>query len=146
MRMTGALWSFVAAVGFFGFGREARAQESRPPKRWEVDMVERGQYGLAFDPQRLTAQLGDTIRFVQRGGLPHNVRFRSTPDGVELAEAEESPMLTAPGDVWDLLLDRRFRPGKYFYVCVPHEVMGMAGILYVQGTVEDSSHAGDHGT
>ncbi|HET7600104.1 MAG TPA: plastocyanin/azurin family copper-binding protein [Gemmatimonadales bacterium] len=97
-----------------------------------VAMVERGQYGIAFDPQRTAAALGDTVRFVQQGALPHNVMFRSVPSGADLGAAAEGPLLTARGATYDVVLDRRFVPGKYLFVCVPHETMGMAGLLYVE--------------
>jgi plastocyanin len=101
------------------------------PRLHLVAMVERGQYGIAFDPQRTTAALGDTVRFVQQGALPHNVMFRSFPSGAQLGAALEGPLVTAPGATYDLVLDHRFVPGKYLYVCVPHETLGMAGLLYV---------------
>jgi plastocyanin len=102
-----------------------------------VAMVERGQYGIAFDPQRTTASLGDTVRFVQRGALPHNVMFRSAPNGAELGSALQGPLLTSPGATYDIVLDRRFVPGKYLFVCVPHETMGMAGLLYVEAAARE---------
>jgi plastocyanin len=96
-----------------------------------VQMVERGPYGMAFEPVRVTARIGDTLRFVQRGRLPHNVAFRSVPEGTELGEASVGPYLERSGATYDLALDGRFHPGKHVYVCTPHEVLGMAGILYL---------------
>jgi plastocyanin len=97
-----------------------------------IAMVEKGQYGIAFDPMRTHAAPGDTIRFVQKGALPHNVLFRSAPAGAKV-DGLESPMLTTSGATWDLVLDAsRFVPGKYHFVCVPHETLGMAGLLYVE--------------
>ena len=96
-----------------------------------IAMVEKGQYGIAFEPMRTHAAPGDTIRFVQRGALPHNVLFRGFPAGATI-DSLQSPMLTTSGATWDLVLDPRFVPGKYHFVCVPHETMGMAGLLYVE--------------
>jgi plastocyanin len=39
----------------------------------------------------------------------------------------------APGEKWDLILSDAAPMGKYVYVCTPHEVLGMAGILYLEG-------------
>ena len=97
-----------------------------------VRMVERGPYGMGFDPMRLTAHRGDTLRFVQHGRVPHNVEFRSVPEGVVLGAARVGPFLERVGATYDLVLDERFAPGKYFFVCTPHEVLGMAGILRVE--------------
>jgi plastocyanin len=95
-------------------------------------MVEKGQYGIAFEPQRLTGHPGDTLRFIQRGALPHDVRLRSRPDEAKLPESLGSELLTERGATWEMVLDERFAPGKYFFVCTPHEVMGMAFILYLE--------------
>ena len=108
------------------------ALPERPHGRLHVvAMVERGQYGIAFEPMRTYAAPGDTIRFVQQGALPHNVRFKSAPAGAAVLPLE-SPMMTERGATFDVVLDARFAPGKYHFVCVPHETMGMAGLLYVQ--------------
>jgi plastocyanin len=112
--------------------QEGVAKDSRARQRVHViAMVEQGQYGIAFEPQRTRALLGDTVRFVQQGVLPHNVMFRSVPAGAELGAAHEGPLITAPGATYDLVLDHRFVAGKYLFVCTPHETLGMAGLLYV---------------
>ncbi len=108
----------------------AAAPEAGPQVR-VVLMVERGQYGIAFEPQRTQATLGDTVRFIQHGVLPHNVMFRSMPEGANLGGALEGPLITASGATYDLVLDDRFVAGKYLFVCTPHETLGMAGLLYV---------------
>lgn len=110
------------------------AQDSAVAKRPTlhlVAMVERGQYGIAFEPMRTYAAPGDTVRFVQKGALPHNVLFRSGPPAAAV-DSLESPMLLEAGATWDVVLDSRFVPGKYHFVCVPHETLGMAGLLYVE--------------
>jgi len=97
-----------------------------------VQMVERVPYGIAFDPIRVHAQPGDTVRFVQAGRMPHNVEFKSVPAAVDLGELRLGPTLTSVGQTYDVVIDGRFPPGKYVYVCSPHEVLGMAGIIYVE--------------
>lgn len=110
---------------------------ARAPAVIVVEMVEKGQYGMAFSPVRVTARAGDTLRFVQRGRAPHNVVFKSAPAGTELSAlgaAREGPLLARPGESYDVVLDGRFAPGKWVYVCAPHEVLGMAGIVYLEGS------------
>ena len=102
-----------------------------PPRVTVVRMVERVPYGIAFEPARVTALPGDTVRFVQAGGMPHNVEFRSIPAAVDLGERRVGPMLVSIGQTYDIVIDGRFLPGKYVYVCTPHEGFGMAGIIYV---------------
>ncbi len=104
---------------------------SAPPRVIVVRMMERVPYGIAFEPARVSAQPGDTVRFVQAGGMPHNVEFRSIPTAADLGELRVGPMLVSLGQTYDIVIDGRFLPGKYVYVCTPHEGFGMAGIIYV---------------
>ncbi|MDQ2766267.1 MAG: plastocyanin/azurin family copper-binding protein [Gemmatimonadota bacterium] len=94
-------------------------------------MIDGGSYGMRFEPVRIVVHRGDIVRFVQRGGIPHNVEFRSVPPGTELAAQRVGPMLVTRGESYDVVIDSRFAPGKHVYVCGPHEVLGMAGIIYV---------------
>ena len=72
----------------------------------------------------------DTVRFVSAGALPHDVAFRSVPDSAQAQLPPPSPLM-APGEKWDLVLSVAAPFGKYVYVCTPHEVLGVAGTLYV---------------
>jgi len=103
-----------------------------PPRVTVVRMVERVPYGIAFEPARVSAQPGDTVRFVQAGGMPHNVELRSITTAADLSELRVGPMLVSVGQTYDIVIDGRFLPGKYVYVCTPHEGFGMAGIIYVE--------------
>ncbi len=96
-----------------------------------VRAVDGTSYGMRFDPVRVTVEHGDTVRFVQAGGVPHNVAFKSTPDGTDLGRERVGPLLHQRGGTYDVVIDRRFALGKHFYVCTPHEALGMAGLIYV---------------
>ena len=99
-----------------------------------IEMIDGGPYGMTFKPVRATARLGDTLRFVQRGRAPHNVVFRSAPPGADVATlgaAREGPLLAQAGATYDVALDERFAPGRWVYVCAPHEVLGMAGTVTI---------------
>ena len=93
--------AFVAAViGCLGSPGGAQSAPPAPPARPRVivvRMVERVPYGIAFDPVRVTAQPGDTVRFVQAGGMPHNVEFRSVPAAADLRETRVGPTLVSVG-------------------------------------------------
>ena len=139
MRNTAGLALLTCGALVAALPSESRAQsppagDSAGGRVVVVQMVERGQYGMAFDPVRVTARIGDTLRFVQRGRLPHNVAFRSVPEGTALGGAAVGPYLERPGATYDVALDSRFHPGKHVYVCTPHEVLGMAGILYLESS------------
>ena len=97
-----------------------------------------GSVPYAFEPANVTAQHGDTLRFVEDAGVMHNVRFKSHPSSARLGAATTGPYLTNKGQTYDLVIDTRFTDGKYEYVCDPHELLGMRGVL----TVEKSAKHG----
>ena len=96
-----------------------------------VRMIDQGLYGMAFDPTRVTVHRGDTVRFVQAGNLPHNVEFKSVQAQTDLGPSRIGPHLKVQGETYSIVIDQRFAVGKHVYVCTPHEVLGMAGIIYV---------------
>lgn len=88
-----------------------------------------------FEPATLRVRPGDVIQFVQKGIQPHNVEFRKVPRGTDLGGTRMGPFLVKRGDVYELQIDGRFRPGTYEFVCTPHEMMGMKGrFTVVTGT------------
>lgn len=91
-----------------------------------IEMVD-----FAYRPARVTARPGDVLRFVQQGIQPHNVMFKQVPPGVDLGNAKMGPFMVRKGDVYELRLDRRFKPGTYVLVCTPHELMGMTAQLTI---------------
>jgi len=86
---------------------------------------------MAFDPTRVTVHHGDTVRFVQAGNIPHNVEFKWVPDRTDLGALGSGATLTTRGETYTIVIDQRLAVGKHVYVCTPHEVLGMAGIIYV---------------
>lgn len=109
-----------------------------------VNMVDFG-----FDPTEITVLPGDTVRFVQTTATPHNVEFRTVPEGAELAENPVPPAegpsgtlsspppkmgryLTQVGETYEFLIDEHLAAGTYDYVCTPHEALGMTGTIVVE--------------
>jgi plastocyanin len=86
---------------------------------------------MAFDPTTVTVHRGDTVRFVQAGNLPHNVEFKSVPQRTDLGVSRIGRDLKASGETYSIVIDQRFAAGKHVYVFTSHEVLGMAGIIYV---------------
>lgn len=91
-----------------------------------------GSVPFAFEPAYATVQRGDTLRFVEEAGVMHNVHFKSHPDGARLGSAATGPYLTNKGQTYSLVIDARFTDGKYEFVCDPHEMLGMRGVLMVE--------------
>lgn len=92
----------------------------------ELFTDEKGNY---FKPNKLEAHRGDLIRFTLGAGV-HNVHFLpdSNPGKRDLPPA--SDMLQLPGQTYDLLVS--FEPGKYYFQCDPHALLGMTGRLEVE--------------
>lgn len=107
--------------------------QSAKPRAAHVIVIELvtkgGSYGFA--PSTVTAQRGDTLRFVESAGVPHNVHFKTHPSGAKLGSSTVGPYLTAKGQVYNVVLDARFAVGRYTFVCDPHEALGMTGTLTV---------------
>lgn len=86
---------------------------------------------FVFQPAAITAQRGDTVRFVQASSAPHDVDFRKIPKGAKLGAESTGPYVMTPGQTYDLVIDARFVDGVYDFVCDPHESVGMHGTLTV---------------
>jgi plastocyanin len=96
-----------------------------------VKMVDKPNGQFAFEPAALTAQRGDTVRFLQSSTAPHNIHFRKMPKGAKLGAAASSPYLMGEGKKYDVVVDSRFVDGTYEFICDPHESVGMTGTLTV---------------
>lgn len=103
------------------------------PKAILVKAMDVSATEFKWSPADITVNPGDTIRFEQTTATPHNVEFKETPAGADLGASKMGPFLVAAGDHYDLVIDGRFKPGAYKYVCTPHELMGMKGTITVAG-------------
>lgn len=82
-----------------------------------------------FEPKDIKARRGDRIKLVLVSGV-HNLAWPAgkNPAGAELPAATE--MLQLPGQTVEISIG--MPPGKYNFVCVPHEALGMVGTLEVE--------------
>jgi plastocyanin len=129
----------ASVAGIFAASSVATAQSAAPtaPHMIVVQLVENhGGMPYAFEPSNVTAQRGDTLRFVQASTAPHNVRFSKQAKGAKLGGAASGPYLTAKGQTYDLVIDGRFTDGSYAFVCDPHEAIGMQGTLTVAASTK----------
>jgi plastocyanin len=93
----------------------------------ELFSDEKGNY---FKPNKLEAHRGDLIRFTLGAGV-HNVHFLPDSNPGKLNLPPASDMLQLPGQTYELLVS--FDPGKYYFQCDPHALLGMVGHLEVEG-------------
>lgn len=113
----------------------------------EVQMVlENGQY--KYVPDKITAKVGDAVKFINVSGFPHNISFKpeQIADDVEATLAQNmpanaygmakmgptiGPLLTQANQTYTVSL-AGMKAGEYPFVCTPHEAMGMKGTLTIQ--------------
>ena len=110
-------------------------------KTHDVKMVLEGSR-YKYDPENLTIQSGDVVRYYNTSGGPHNVSFwaDSIPSGAadplkknmpnQMAPLE-GPLLTEPNAVYEISFAGAPK-GEYKYYCLPHLAMGMKAKLTIQ--------------
>lgn len=87
----------------------------------QVRMLNTGKDGtMAFEPGFLRVAKGDTVKFV-KVDPSHNSASVLVPAGA-------TPWKGRPDEEITVKLDQE---GVYLYVCDPHKVMGMAGVIQV---------------
>jgi len=128
-------WRVVALMAP-ALGSLAWAGSARAPAVHEIRMTSR------FVPGLTAARAGDTLRFINQSGGPHNIQFfadsmpeaarglleRAMP-GAKIAPLS-SPLLITENDVYDIAVPALL-PGRYPFVCLPHSGSRMLGTLEV---------------
>ena len=86
----------------------------------EVKMLGSDKAPMVFEPAVLKIAPGDTVTFVPTN-KGHNVESKLVPDGAEAFKSELD-------EKYSVKLDKE---GVYVYVCPPHSMMNMAGVIQV---------------
>ena len=88
----------------------------------EVKMLDIGsdKAPMVFEPAVLKIAPGDTVTFVPTN-KGHNVESKLVPDGAEAFKSELD-------EKYSVKLDKE---GVYIYVCPPHSMMNMVGVIQV---------------
>ena len=94
----------------------------------EVMLLTDEQGNNVFQPAEVAAKPGDVLRYTLGSGV-HNVHFLpdSNPGVAGLPAA--SDMLQLPGQTYDVKVS--MAPGRYYFQCDPHALLGMVGHLTV---------------
>jgi len=85
--------------------------------------------GNYFKPKEIEAHRGDIVRFVLKSGV-HNVNFLADSNPGKASLPAPSDYLQLPDQTYDLLV--ALAPGKYYFQCDPHALLGMVGELEVE--------------
>lgn len=131
------LWGFEFTVPFTPsryFGRRsvtAAATADTGRIAAEVTMTDR----LLFAPDTVTIEVGSAVRWTNTSVLPHTV----TADPAKAADAAnvQLPAGASTFDSGDMPRGAVFVhtftvPGTYRYVCIPHELAAMVGVVVVK--------------
>ncbi|HET9426090.1 MAG TPA: plastocyanin/azurin family copper-binding protein [Gemmatimonadaceae bacterium] len=97
----------------------------------ELITDEKGNY---FKPANFEVHRGDVIRYTLTSGV-HNVHFLADSNPGKKWLPPVSDFLQLPGQTYDLLV--AMEPGKYYYQCDPHALLGMVGRIEVEDEDND---------
>ena len=120
------------------FGIASATAARVPPAIHEVRMTGR------FLPAETRARAGDTVRFINQSGGPHNIQFfadsiseaaRKLLEGAMRGGEDKigpvsSPMLVLEDETYEIAVPA-LEPGRYPFVCLPHHGSRMLGVLVV---------------
>ena len=134
----------LVATCLLSIGIDGRAMEAQPKTvtTHVVSMIGDAD-GYRYDPAVITADAGDSIRFVYVSGGPHNVSFdtatvsaeftavmmRNMPD--RLTELLLGKMLLFAGESYTISLEG-VAPGTFDFQCLPHLAMKQTGRIIVR--------------
>ena len=94
-----------------------------------------------FSPASLTIKAGDMVRFKDVSGGPHNVQFYADSIPAGAAAALDAGMPDKMGSLMSPMVETGGAytisfagapTGDYRYYCLPHQAMGMKGMITVQ--------------
>jgi plastocyanin len=106
----------------------------------EVSMTLEGSE-YKFSPASLTIKAGDMVRFKDVSGGPHNVQFYADSIPAGAAAALDAGMPDKMGSLMSPMVETGGAytisfagapVGEYKYYCLPHQAMGMKGMIIVQ--------------
>lgn len=87
----------------------------------QIKMLNSGKDGaMVFEPAFLKVAKGDTVKFI-KADVSHNSASVVTPPGAAAWKGKPDEEITVKLD----------QEGVYVYVCEPHKMMAMAGVIQV---------------
>jgi plastocyanin len=116
-----------------GTGIAALLTAPHATRAWATDVTERATAFAEFNAQlngieNFEARRGDVIRYTLISGV-HNVNFLADSNRGKSGLPAAGPMLQLPMQRYDVKVT--WDPGRYFYQCDPHALLGMVGYVTV---------------
>ncbi len=93
-----------------------------------VQMMTDDQGNNRFEPAEIEAHPGDVVRYTLQSGV-HNANFLPDSNAQANGLPPATPLLQLPGQTIDVKVT--MAPGKYYFHCDPHALLGMKGTLEV---------------
>lgn len=94
----------------------------------DVEMVTDEEGNNRYRPAEVSARTGDVVRYRLVSGV-HNVNFVADSNPGRPGLPPASDLLQLPGQTYDLKVS--MAPGRYYFHCDPHALLGMIGHLNV---------------
>jgi plastocyanin len=94
-----------------------------------IDMLTDDQGNNIFRPAEFQARRGDVIRYTLVSGV-HNVNFVADSNPGKAGLPPAGALLQLPGQTHDVKVT--WDPGKYYFHCDPHALLGMKGWVTVE--------------
>jgi plastocyanin len=105
------------------------APEVKPTGRNIVVELYSDEKGNYFKPSKFEVHRGDKITFTLVTGV-HNVHFLADSNPGKQGLPPATDMLQLPGQTWEYVVS--LAPGKYYFQCDPHALLGMVGHVKVE--------------
>merc|ERR1711977_814960 len=86
------------------------------------------------DPEMVTIKSGDTVSWVNVDGIPHDVVFKTVPEGADAEALSHKKLWSTIGESANSTFTV---PGEYDYYCSPHLGAGMIGKIIVGDVASD---------
>ena len=87
----------------------------------EIQMGYEG--NLVFEPNEVSINAGDTVKFVNNALPPHNIMVDNRPD------LSRESLMFSPGETQEITFADT---GDFEFFCAPHAGAGMKGVIHVQ--------------
>lgn len=111
---------------------DGTSTSEQPQKEATVSMTD----SLTFEPATVVVEVGGSVTWSNDSDMDHtstaNKKKAADSSSVELPDgaSQWNSGFVKPGESFTLTFDR---PGTYRYFCIPHEKVGMVGVIEVVG-------------